>query len=760
MAWRRIFILAGSIVGMFCISACSATKFVPEGEYLLDKNVIEVSPKKPVSAASLTSFLRQKPNTTIIFGWKSFLNLYSLSSFNDNGWSRFFQRIGEAPVIFDSVLVERSNTNLDNHLNSLGYYDNVISNTVSIKHNKAKATYHVKLGNTYTIDSFQVQIADTALQRIYQQTAENSLVKKGQFLSVKTLDAESERIASEMRNNGFYAFTKNYVSFSADTLAHDGNVSLQLHINNYQRSHSPEDAIVHKKYKLRNISVYTDYDPFTAAMDSTYEERLRFMEYNGMDIFFSKKPTIRPGVIRRLNFLRSGDMYNEEWVNDTYSRFGSISLYNGITLLFDQVPAPDSVAVRELDCAIRLNPGNSQGYKLNLEASSNSNGLIGISPALSYYHKNIFRGGEWLTLGFMGNFQFKLNDPTRSTEWGTSLSLSFPRMLFPIPSSVFKKYVPKTDLASSYNFQKRPEYTRNIASFRFGYTWQMGERFFYTVNPLKLNLVKLYNMSPDFIKSLTDPFLIDRYRDHFDLGLSTVFYFTTDNAPVHRRNYFYVRVGYDAAGNVLSAFNGLMKKDSTGAHTAMGIAYSQYMKTDVNTAYTWIFSPKHQFAARFYAGIGVPYGNSHSLPLEQMFYSGGANSLRGWQARTVGPGSMPIDSTFSIPNQSGDIKLEANIEYRFTMFWKIEGAIFADAGNIWTVKKKNLDNAGTFHWNNFYKSLAVDVGLGIRLNMDFVILRLDFGQIIRDPVKRSWIPFDDWFSNDTCAIQFGVGYPF
>jgi len=287
----------------------------------------------------------------------------------------------------------------------------------------------------------------------------------------------------------------------------------------------------------------------------------------------------------------------------------------------------------------------------------------------------------------------------------------------------------------------------------------MGEKFHYTVNPLKLKLVKLYNMSPGFLASLNDPFLIDTYRDHFDLGFSSIFYYTSDNSTVHRNSWHYIRVGLESAGNLLNAFNSLMKTDTTGSHTIGGIAYSQYIKADLNTGYTFIRN-KHQLAGRFYGGIGVPYANSNTLPLEQMFFAGGANSLRGWQARTVGPGSMPVDSTFTIPNQAGDIRLEVNLEYRFPLFWKLEGALFADAGNIWTLPREEAAEAGVFRFRNFYKSIAMDAGLGIRVNLDFVILRLDMGMIVRDPVKQAWVPVSQWLRRDNYTIQFGVGYPF
>ncbi len=739
-----------SLLLNFILSGCAATRYVPEGEYLLKKNTVEVVPKKIVPVSSLTPYIRQKPNTSIVFGWKAFLNIYSLSPEKDNGWSRFLRRLGEPPVIFDPQLIDYSKRNMDNYLTSLGYYFNTITDSVTYNKQKATVHYDVMPGKTYTVDSIALSRADTNLTRLYEQNLDRSLIKTGDRLSSLTLEKEAARISTVMRNNGYYNFNRSLVSFRADTLEQDGTASLEVLL--------PADSS-QKPYRIRNIDVYPGYDPMQAVMDSSYYSQMDTLNYRDMVFHFKGKPTIRPKVIRNMSYILPGELYNESKVKTTYDRFSYISLFNGVTLLFDEVPGSLQRDTALVDCTIRLSPGNSQGYKLNLEASSNSNGLIGISPALSYYHKNIFRGGEWLTLGFMGNFQFKLKDPTRATELGASLSLSFPKMLFPISQRIFRGRVPRTDVSASYNYQSRPEYTRNIVSTTFGYVWSMGENFHYTVNPLRLKLVKLYNMSPGFLASLNDPFLIDTYRDHFDLGFSSIFYYTSDNSTVHRNSWHYVRLGLESAGNFLSAFNSLMQTDTTGSYTIGGIAYSQYIKAELNTGYTFIRN-KHQLAGRFYAGIGVPYGNASTLPLEQMFFAGGANSLRGWQARTVGPGSMPVDSTFTIPNQAGDIRLEVNLEYRFPLFWKLEGAIFADAGNIWTLPREEAAEAGVFRWNNFYKSIAMDTGLGIRVNLDFVILRLDLGMIVRNPVKQAWVPVSQWLKRENYAIQFGVGYPF
>ncbi|MDD4031533.1 MAG: hypothetical protein PHE07_08910, partial [Bacteroidales bacterium] len=454
------------------LTGCAGTRYVPQGEYLLRKNTIEVVPDKDVSPSELEPYLRQKPNTSIVFGWKAFLNIYSLSPDKDNGWSRFLRRMGEPPVIFDPGLITYSRQNMDNYLTWLGYYSNTITDSVTYRNRKASAHYTVIPGKTYSIDTIRLGKADTNLADLYATHIGRSLVKPGDILSSLTLEKEADRINTVLRNNGYYSFNRSHISFLADTLKKDGTAKLEVQL--------PGQGL-HKPYTIRKINVYTGYDPIQAVMDSTYYESMDTLDYEGVRFFFSGKSILRPRLIRNMSFMRPGELYNESKVKTTYDRLSNIRLLNSVTLQFDEVPASLQQDTAQVDCTIRLSPGNSQGYKLNLEASNNSNGLIGISPALSYFHKNIFRGGEWLTLGLMGNFQFKMKDPIRATELGASLSLTFPKMLFPVSQKIFTNRIPRTDITASYSYQSRPEYTRNIASGTFGYTWSMGEKFHYTV---------------------------------------------------------------------------------------------------------------------------------------------------------------------------------------------------------------------------------------------------------------------------------------
>ena len=533
-----------------------------------------------------------------------------------------------------------------------------------------------------------------------------------------------------MRNVGFYDFNKNYFFFEADTTSYPGKALLKLTVNEYTRNESPRNASPIRKFYFNDINI-------------TYPKSLK----------------IKEKVLRDLTTIYPGDLYGEDKINNTYARLSALRVFSSVNIGMTQSDT------NHIDCSINLAQSKLQGFKVNLEASSNSSGLFGISPQLSYYHKNIFRGGEVLNLSFMGNFQFKFNDDVRSNEFGVSASLSFPKF-FPLSYRHFTGAIPRTDATISYNYQSRPEYTRNILSTSYGYSGNVRNRFFYQAYPLQLNIVRLFDLDKDFYNTLAnDPFLRNAYQDHFDLGSGVMLYYTTNAESIPKTSFFYGRLQFDLAGNLLSTFNSFMRTDPNGARMIWNTPYSQFVRGELTLGRTWIFGKNggQSIATRLLAGAGYAYGNSTALPFEKHFYGGGANSLRGWQARTVGPGLSLMDDSFVIPNQTGDMKLEANIEYRFNMFWKVAGAVFVDAGNIWTLRSSGAGNsdASVIRLDTFAESIVANWGAGLRLNFGFLLLRLDIGMRVHDPARENkWVGPDQWFKRDGYALHFGVGYPF
>ena len=721
-----IHICLSAMMLMVTIS-CSTTRVLQDDQYRLAKNRIEVVNDDEFNPNALNPYLKQKPK-----GWSPFLYVYNWTNGKGKAWDKLVTKIGVAPIVYDPELVDNSIENIDNHLEYLGYYGSHTESEIKVKKKRVEVIYKVTLGKQFPIRDLEITLPKRGeFAEAFMSDTASMIVKPGDFLSESMLEAETERAAAAMRNMGFYSFNKNNFFFEADTLSYPGTALLKMQINEFTRNETSRGA-----------------------------EPIRRFFINDVSISYPKSMKIREKILTELNLITPGDVYGEDIIKNTYSRYSALKTFSSVNIGTTQVDT------NLVNCEISLSQSRNQGFKVNLEASTNSSGLLGVSPQLSYYHKNLFKGGEWLNLSFMGNFQFKLRDDVRSNEFGISGGLSIPKF-FPLPYRYFKGSIPRTDVNLSYNYQSRPEYTRNIISTSYGYSGNVRNRFFYQAYPLQMNVVKLFDLDEDFYKTLAnDPFLKNAYQNHFDLGSGATLYYTTNASANPQDTYFYTRFQFDIAGNMLSAFKPVMKKDANGSGMIWNTPFSQFVRGELTLGRTWVFGRNNgqAIATRLLAGAGYAYGNSSALPFEKHFYGGGANSLRGWQARTVGPGCSPRDTSFVIPNQTGDMKLEANIEYRFNMFWKVAGAVFVDAGNVWMLNYKddsgNADDS-MFRWNSLGESIAANWGVGVRLNLGFLLLRVDMGMKVHDPSReQKWVSPGKWLRRDNYALHFGVGYPF
>lgn len=715
--------------------SCSTTRVLGDGQFRLADNKVVVDNDRKFNTKEIESYIKQKPNSYIIFGWNPFLNIYNWSGKNaDKGINKFLREIGTAPVVYQPSQVEASVENINRHLEYLGYYGSDVRSEVRVNGKRVTVTYSVTLGRRYRIGNVSFAVPDGEFKEdFYADTAAVS-IRPGDFLSEDALEKETERAASMFRRKGYFGFTKNYFSFEADTLARRDTADLLMTVKEYTRNQTAEYARPHRKYFFGDVSI-------------SYDNDLKFNDR----------------VLKNICTIRPGAMYDEREVNTTYSRLSALRLFSGVNVALN--PRDSGI----VDCDISLTKSRMQGFKVNLEGSTNSTGLIGISPQVSYYHKNIFHGGQWLNLGFLGNFQFKYDDRSvKSNEFGVSAGLSFPEFLG-LPNSIFHgPSVPRTEINASFNYQNRPEYTRNMISTSYGYSGSLRNgKFFYQFYPIQAKIVRLTNLDPNFYTTLSgNPFMRDAYQNHFDVGSGLVAYYTTSTALVPKETYEYARLQLDASGNVLSLFNKAMKSDEYGSRLIWNTPYSQYIRTELTLGKTFVFGKNggQALAIRLLGGVGYAYGNSSTIPFEKQFYSGGANSMRGWQARSLGPGNSKADTTFVIPSQTGDVKLEANLEYRFPMFWKLCGAVFTDVGNIWTLKETDGDDGSHTHFDlkNLAASLAADWGIGLRVDLNFLILRLDMGMKVYDPSLDTarWRSPSQWLKKDGYTLHFGVGYPF
>ena len=680
------------------LAGCAGPRQLSEGEYLLRESKVVVTGASELTPSDFSSYVKQHP---------AFLR----------------------KVVYDPELVQPSIEGIERHLEYLGYYGSEVSSDISVRRGKVSVGYVVSPGKRIRIDSLRFSLPSRAdfTEDFLADTA-NVLVRRGDFLSEAVMEQEIERGAAHFRKLGYYSLTKNNYSFEADTVSVPGSLIVDMKLNEYSRSESAATAVPLRKFFIDKVS-----------------------------ISYPSRTYIRKNLLRDLNLIHPGELYNEEKVNTTYSRLSSLRMFNSVSIGTSQTDT------NLVSCDIRLQQSTLQGFKANIEASTNSNGLMGISPQLTVYHKNIFGGGEWLNLGFMGNFQFMPDQSTRANEFGVSVGLTFPKFLG-IPYNDRDVNLPNTELNASFNYQGRPEYTRSIISTSLGYSGTItGKRISYQFYPLQFNMVRLYNITEEFETTMNrNPIMRYSYQDHFDSGSGgTIYYSSVAESSSSSKPFHYVRLSVDVAGNFVSLFKSLMPTDENGTGLIFNVPFSQYIRGELNLGKTWRWGDNLSYglATRLVAGAGIAYGNSTVLPFEKQFYCGGANSMRGWQARSLGPGISPMDETFSIPSQTGDVKFEANIEYRFPIVWKLAGALFVDAGNVWNSHEG---------FGKLSESIAVDWGLGARVDLSFIVLRVDMGFKLHDPAALSksgayapaWLSPSSWLSRDGFALHFGVGYPF
>ncbi len=731
--WKVIFLC----ICAFWAGACSVTRSLKDGEYLLRKNQVKVDDPS-FDAASLMSYIAQKPNSYLL-GVNPLLSVYNWGGDGKTKMGRFVQSVGVAPVVYDPALVEKSISSIGNHLHYIGYYGSQVESQVQVKGRKVYVSYYVALGKRYTISAIDYVLPEYGtIKQEFMEDLPHSTVAVGDFLAESDLEKEAERSALMFRNKGYYGLTKSYYLFDADTLAHDGTAKLTYNLRDYALGDPVSTAKPHQKFTLGKVNI-------------SHPEKLK----------------IRRRTLQNMNTLRPGQLYSEQEVNTTYTRLANLGMLSGVNVSIQ--PTSD----KTVDADITLRNSRLQAIKADLEGSFNSTGLFGISPQINYYHKNIFHGGERLNVGVKGNFQFKPGSNAYSTEVGITTSIRFPQFLG-LPNRVFKgTNIPTTDVSLAFTYQDRPEFRRTLISTAFTYNGRVGQNFFYQFSLFRLNIARLFNIQQDFLAKIikANPFIMNAYMGRFDHGISGTVYYTTNASAVPLTPYHYVRFSLDTSGNLLSLFNKAMPLNDDGERTIWSTPYAQYVRAELNLGKTFRFGGdnEHAIALHLMAGAGYGYGNSTTLPVEKQFYCGGSSSMRGWQARTLGPGNSQLITVFSIPTQIGEMKLEANVEYRFPIVWKLEGALFADAGNIWNMPRPadydyvdDDDKLGVFDIKNFAGSIGLDWGLGIRVNLGFLLIRLDGGLRLHDPARAAgnrWVPVREWFPRNY-AIHFGVGYPF
>jgi Omp85 superfamily domain len=758
-------------------ASCSPVKHVSDDDYLFDRYRVKVKEGK-VKNEELKNCIRQKPNKRIL-GLRFHLWLYNLSSKKnkkEKGLNNWLQTIGEKPVIYDDYVKNKSADHLKTYLNNKGYYNSVVEDLVQFKRKRARVLYRVYINEPYKIRKVLFTCIDSALASVVLPDTINTLIKTGVNFDLDLLESERKRVEVFLKYKGYYNFNKEFIQFQADSSANTKDVELKMIINNFKKK-GPDNTVIatsHKRYILNDVSFFTNFDQKEAlAQREKYYGDLDTNYINNIQFISKGEDNINNRVILQSNFIQSGELYSLYNIDKTYKHLNSLRLFKLINMQFFEVDslANDSLNIGYLDCKVQLTKFYLQSYTIELQGT-NSGGNIGIGGSLLYQHRSLFGGAEITDFRINGAVEaldtslIEFNRINKAIELGGNVTISIPKFILPIfkGEKFSKKYSPKTQISLGYNYKDRLEYRRSIANMSYGYIWD-GNRFLkHSFKLLEINAVSLPYASPDFKDYIDSTYLKSSYENHLISVLNYGLVFNNQDIKKNRDFYFFY-FNAEISGNILSGISELTNatKNDEGSYLVFGIPFSQYAKTDIDFRYYNVVDKTNTFVFRFFGGIEIPYGNSLSMPIEKMYYSGGANSIRAWNVRDLGPGSYSGGSKTRFPNQTGDIKLEANFEYRFKMFWLLEGALFIDAGNIWNLNSDEFEG-GLFRKDEFYKEFAVGSGYGARFDFSFFIFRLDLGVKLCDPSyeqKERWV-----FGNrgltwqDDFTINIGIGYPF
>ena len=759
-----------SAICMLTVSACSSTKYVPDGDYLLDEVNIQ-SDNKEVKPADLNMYVRQQPNTKWFNLIKTQLYIYNMSGRDSTNWiNKALRRVGDAPVIYSEDDTEHSRQEVEKAVRNLGYMGAVAEAKTKTKGKKLSLTYKVTSGRPYKIRSISYDIPDQKIWNYMLTDSASTLLKEGMNLDINVLDQERSRINDLLQRNGYYRFNKEYFSYSADTTRNTYLVDLTMHLEPYRIS-ADSVSVCHPQYYVNQIHFQTDYN---AMPDEVNEQEEDTMVYKGYPVVYRGKPFIRPRVLLGNQRLTKGELYNGDAVQQTYQNFNRLPVMRYTNIRFEESQRNDSSFV---DAYVQLTKNKLRSVSFEIEGT-NSAGDLGAAAAVSLSNRNLFRGSESLTVRLRGAYEavsgLQGNYRNESyTELSAEASLNFPRILFPFLSHSFVNRIRANTLFElRYNYQLRPEFTRIIASTGWSYQWGMNQnKHRHRIDLLDVNYLYMPWIHPEFKERYLDQqdnYIVRyNYEDRLIVRSGYTYVYNSNGSSMSSNIFngtsYTMRVNVEAAGNWLYGLAKLtnMRKNKDGEYAIMNIPFAQYIKGDFEFAKNIAIDNRNSIAYHLAFGIAVPYGNATMIPFEKRYFAGGANSVRGWSVRSLGPGSFAGDGNFM--NQKGDLKLEGSLEYRSNLFWKLAGAVFVDAGNVWTLRDYESQPGGQFLFDKFYKQIAVAYGIGLRIDLGFFILRFDGGMKAINPAYESgrdrYPIFHPKFSRDF-AFHFAVGYPF
>ena len=767
MSGKKLHIVIGLLMAI-AMSSCSINRFIPEGKSLVKSNKVVIEGEKTeISKSELSTYITLKPfKSTLQTKVPNWIYYKAERKPNSKFWKWFNEKFGREPVYYDPTGANNSANQMMRYLDNVGYFHSKVTHTVKEKKKRSKVTYTVHPTQPYRVNKINYIIEDSLVKRFAMWNKEKFPLVEGDIYNAYSLDDIRELMTENLRNSGYYYFNRDHIYYEVDSnfLNHTLSITMKM----------KKSDVAYKSYRVRDISVYPDFSVLrmnsrptdTATLNIEFGRRRKIT--NQLDFYYFNKPRVKPKTFSHSIHIVEGLPYSLRSVTSTYNSLNNFRLFSNVNIQFDSVPN-DSLNL--LDCRITMQQNDAHSFTIQTEGT-NSDGDLGIKGSLAYTNKNIFHGAETFQLSLKGGLEAQKvigaeesegeKKIFNTKEFGITASLLFPKFLSPFAiNDIARDYQPTTTVSLGFNGQIRYYYSRYISTASFNYDWKNINRLGHTFSPIYLNSVKIANINADFqayLDSETNQRKKDQYTSHLLFG--TRYSLTYSSQRFNRTGSFvYLRADIESSGNLLSLFNKTkLITENENHHELLGIRYAQYVRTSLDFRQHLDLGDESWLVFREFVGVGIPYGNSQDLPFERSFYGGGSNGLRGWLYRTVGPGGYV--STNDEIEKTGDIQLEMNAEYRFPIYNMINGAVFVDAGNVWAFYPNEAMPNAEFKFNSFYKQLALDAGVGIRLDVSFLILRVDLAYAMRNPYADENGEYRRWGQGKNLRLQLGIGYPF
>jgi outer membrane protein assembly factor BamA len=751
-----------TILGIcFLITACSTTRNLPKGDALYTGATVTLHAdnitlrEKKVIRNDLQEMTRPEPNSRFL-GIPVRLMIWNM--FSTKKENSFFGKLrskwGERPVLASQLDLEQNIKILESHLENKGFFNAKVKGDSSERRRKVKAHYIANAGNRYKITSVEYPNDSSDLSQTINASASKSLIKVGAPFDLDAIKGERERIDAYLKERGFYYFSPEYILALADSSEQANDVKMRFVV----KPDVPEEA--RRKYFINDVYIYSDYSLNTATIDTVRSDAEYFKGYYVVD----RNKKYQPQLFEQAMQFNPGEVYNRSDHNKTLNRLMNLNVFKFVKNRFEPIAADSP----KLNVFYYLTPFPKQAIRGEIGTTTRSNNLNGSEIRLGYHHRNFFKAGEQFDFRIYGGTEVQFSGAFsgyNTYRTGGEIDFSIPR--FVVPFGKFNSrsaYIPRTHIQLGYELLDRIKlYTLNSFRTQFGYTWKESAQKSHELYPLTVNYVLAGAVADTFkTEMLANPSLRHITDTQFILGGTYQYNMNQQLGGIQRVNSFYFNGLIDGSGNLAGLLLGNQKR-------LFNLPYAQYLKMEADGRYYRKIGLASTWANRIVIGYGLPYGNSTQLPYVKQFFVGGNNSIRAFRSRTVGPGTYKAPKTQAgyIPDQTGDIKMELNTEFRPRISGPVYGAFFIDAGNIW-LKNEDSTRPGSGFNSNFLSELAVGTGVGIRLDIQLFVIRFDVAFPIKDPSKpqgQRWIMNninfgDTKWRRENVIYNLAIGYPF